>query len=179
MSDDSHLNETYKSLITISIEGFKFCALANGGAAVAILAYLGNVAAKTAPVPDMQCAMAGFLAGLAVCGLAMICSYITQLQLYNEALAKRNPEDYNGIRFFGKKIPHTVFLCPAIIFVVLSLVAFSWGSWQGVREFGSDRASYRHQQSRDLHDPLLVCHVLEQRNVSTRCSYLLVCKPAH
>ena len=38
--------ETYKSLISLSTEGFKFCALANGGAAVAILAYLGNVAGK-------------------------------------------------------------------------------------------------------------------------------------
>jgi hypothetical protein len=38
--------ETYKSLISLSTEGFKFCALANGGAAVAILAYLGNVAAR-------------------------------------------------------------------------------------------------------------------------------------
>jgi hypothetical protein len=29
--------ETYKSLIAISVEGFKFSALANGGAAVALL----------------------------------------------------------------------------------------------------------------------------------------------
>jgi len=145
-SYNSHLNETYKSLITISIEGFKFCALANGGAAVAILAYLGNVAAKSGPVPDMQCAMKGFLAGLAVCGLAMICSYLTQLQLYNETLAKRNPDDYNGIRFRGKGIPHAVFLWPAIVCVVLSLAAFSWGAWQGVSEFGADKTSYRHQE---------------------------------
>lgn len=39
-----HWLETYKSLITLSIEGFKFSALANGGSAVALLAYLGNVA---------------------------------------------------------------------------------------------------------------------------------------
>ena len=36
--------ETYKSLITLSIERFKFSAFANGGAAVALLAYLGNIA---------------------------------------------------------------------------------------------------------------------------------------
>lgn len=35
--------ETYKSIITLSIEGFKFAALANGGAAVALLAYLATL----------------------------------------------------------------------------------------------------------------------------------------
>ena len=33
-----HWIETYKSPIQISIEGFKFAALANGGAAIALLA---------------------------------------------------------------------------------------------------------------------------------------------
>jgi hypothetical protein len=39
-----HWIETYKSLITLSLEAFRFSALANGGSAVALLAYLGNVA---------------------------------------------------------------------------------------------------------------------------------------
>lgn len=38
---DNHWLETYKSLVTLSVEAFKFSALANGGAAVALLAYLG------------------------------------------------------------------------------------------------------------------------------------------
>jgi hypothetical protein len=42
MAETAHYTETYKSLITLSVEGFKFCALANGGAAVALLACLGN-----------------------------------------------------------------------------------------------------------------------------------------
>ena len=63
-SESQHFIETYKSLITLSIEGFKFCALANGGAAVAILSYLGNVSAKGSAVADMRCPMAAFLAGL-------------------------------------------------------------------------------------------------------------------
>lgn len=36
---NQHWIETYKSLITLAVEGFKFAALANGGAAVALLAY--------------------------------------------------------------------------------------------------------------------------------------------
>jgi hypothetical protein len=39
-----HLQETYKSLITISVECLKMLAIVNGGAAVAVLTYLGNLA---------------------------------------------------------------------------------------------------------------------------------------
>jgi hypothetical protein len=45
-----HIKETYKGLITIFIEALKALALVNGGAAVAILAYLGNVANAPQPV---------------------------------------------------------------------------------------------------------------------------------
>jgi hypothetical protein len=82
MSDDelrqTHWIETYKSLITLSIEGFRYAALVNGGAAVALLAYLGNVSGKGANSPDMRCPMAWFLLGLVLCGGSMICSYFTQ-----------------------------------------------------------------------------------------------------
>ena len=42
-----HLQETYKSLITISVECLKMLAIVNGGAAVAVLTYLGNLASHT------------------------------------------------------------------------------------------------------------------------------------
>ena len=115
---DWHKSETYKSLITISIEGFKFCALANGGAVVAILAYLGNVASKTAcRLPDMNSAMYGFLGGLVACGLAMIFSYLTQLQLYQE------------------NKPHVGYLKCAIGLVALSVFGFAWGSLAALKAF--------------------------------------------
>jgi hypothetical protein len=47
---DFHPEETFKSLITISVEALKTLALVNGGAAVALLAYLGNLAARTPAV---------------------------------------------------------------------------------------------------------------------------------
>ena len=132
MSDDWHLNETYKSLITISIEAFKFCALANGGAAVAILAYLGNVAAKTdvtTPI-GIRCAMGAFLFGLVMCGLSMVCAYLTQLQLFNEEKLQRVPEELRG-----NSISHAAFLRPALIFLVASLMAFCEGSLLAVLSF--------------------------------------------
>lgn len=76
--------ETYKSLVTLSIEGFKFSALANGGVTIALLAYIGNVAGKGAPVPDMRCPVTAFLTGLVFCGFAMLCAYLTQPKLFGE-----------------------------------------------------------------------------------------------
>jgi hypothetical protein len=49
---DFHLEETYKGLIPLSIEAIKMLALVNGGAAVAILAYLGNIAGHAPTVPQ-------------------------------------------------------------------------------------------------------------------------------
>jgi hypothetical protein len=141
MSDDSHLNETYKSLITISIEGFKFCALANGGAAVAILAYLGNVAAKSVPVPDMQCAMGWFLAGLVTCGLAMFFSYQTQLQLFQEEKKKRDVSEPECIKCREREIhnnaciSHVAYLQLAMLFVFLSVCAFGVGAFAALQVF--------------------------------------------
>lgn len=118
-----HRIETYKSMITLSIEGFKFSALANGGAAVALLAYLGNVASKGISAPDMRCTMAAFLAGLASCGGSMLFAYLTQFKLFNE---------------FNDKTPkfsHAWFLWVAIILFFLSLIFFGVGSWQAVVRF--------------------------------------------
>ena len=121
---NQHFIETYKSLIAISIEGFKFCALANGGAAVAILAYLGNVAGKGGSAPDMRFAMGAFLAGLVACGIAMLFSYFTQLQLLNESATRTNG-----------KFRHVWLLRASILSVVLSIFSFSLGSWHAVVSF--------------------------------------------
>ena len=124
MSESEHFTETYRSLITISVEVFKFCALANGGAAVAILAYLGNIAGSGGTTPDMRCAMAAFLAGLISCGAAMLLAYLTQLRLLNESANRPN-------RFF----PHTLALYLSMLFVASSLGCFALGSWQAVNSF--------------------------------------------
>ena len=42
-----HLTETYKTLITLTVEALKMLALVNGGAAVAVLTYLGNLSARS------------------------------------------------------------------------------------------------------------------------------------
>lgn len=119
-----HWLETYKSLISISIEGFKFGALANGGAAVALLAYLGNVAGKQSSVPNMRVPMAAFLAGLCFVGAAMLFSYLTQLKLLSEIGVSARP-----------KLSHGWSLWLAILSFICSLSAFAYGSWQAVVRF--------------------------------------------
>lgn len=127
MADDrihSYRLETYRSLIAISVEGFKFSALANGGAAVALLAYLGNVTSKGVSGPDMRCPMAAFLAGLAMCGIAMLLGYLTQLSLFSETNPHTKPYAAHGRLLWA-----------AIACYACSLVAFGFGSWQAVLRF--------------------------------------------
>jgi hypothetical protein len=114
--------ETFRSLVTLAVEGFKFCALANGGAAVAILAYLGDIAGKSGPLPDMTCAMASFLLGLVFCGCAMIFAYLTQLNRLN-LLA-----DGKGTRGDWR-------LAVALLFISLSVLCFGIGSLLAVTSF--------------------------------------------
>lgn len=123
-TEHDHWLETYKSLVTISIEGFKFLALANGGAAVALIAYLGNVAGKGVPTPDMRYPMLAFLIGLGFCALSMLFSYLTQLSLLNEIGAEKIKS--------GK---HQIGLWIAIVFFILSICSFGAGSWTAVIRF--------------------------------------------
>jgi hypothetical protein len=120
----NHWQETYKSLITISLEGFKFISIANGGAAVALLAYLGNIASNGTTVPDMRWSMAAYLAGLFFCGLALFSSYLTQFFLLQEIGSKDNIN-------YSHRWP----LWLAFILLFMSLILFSIGSWQAVANF--------------------------------------------
>ena len=114
--------ETFRSLVTLATEGFKFCALANGGAAVAILAYLGDVAGRDGALPDLRCAMGSFLFGLFFCGCSMLFAYLTQLKRLN-SLAE------------GKNTRGDWRLIVSLIFIFLSLSFFGIGSLSAVTSF--------------------------------------------
>jgi hypothetical protein len=58
-----HLSETYKGLLTLAVECLKMLALVNGGAAVAVLTYLGNLTQRPGSVaysPDIKHALLWF-----------------------------------------------------------------------------------------------------------------------
>lgn len=87
-----HLTETYKSLITLSIEALKILALINGGAAVAILAYLGNLASHApaaAHLPAIKHALEWYCGGLVLTTFAFLVSYSIQLGLYRKETGPR------------------------------------------------------------------------------------------
>ena len=121
-----HAIETYKSLIQVSVEGMKLLALLNGGAAVALLAYLGNVAGKLLPLPDMRLPMALFLVGLTLSGFGFLGSYFTQLRLYDESVNQPPTVSFPRWQFF---------LRFGIGSVALSLGAFAAGSALAVWRF--------------------------------------------
>lgn len=89
-----HLQETYKSLITISVECLKILAIVNGGAAVAVLTYVGNVVTRTSDHhldiarAYIVSALIRYCTGLFFTLVAFILAYCVQLQLFQEERAR-------------------------------------------------------------------------------------------
>jgi phosphate/sulfate permease len=81
-----HIEETYKSLVPLSIEALKILALANGGACVALLTFCGNLASKgqSPLIGSFRLAITSYCSGLASTMLAFLFTYWTQLRHYNE-----------------------------------------------------------------------------------------------
>ena len=115
--------ETYKSLVTHSAEGFKFLSLANGGAAVALLTYLGSFGSKAIKAPNMSEPMLWFLIGLALAGAGWFFAYLTQFKLYQADLAKSDDKRHIFWWWF------------AVIAYAVSLALFAVGCWRAVSLF--------------------------------------------
>lgn len=81
-----HIQETYKGLITLSVEVLKALTLVNGGAAVALLTYAGNHVAHNpnGRVPSLEPPLLWYCSGLSSTVVAFILAYWTQLRLYQE-----------------------------------------------------------------------------------------------
>jgi hypothetical protein len=123
-----HLTETYKGLITLSIEALKLLALVNGGAAVAVLTYLGNLASHSpapASLPAIKPALLWYCGGLLATVLAFIVAYLTQLRLYNEEIDLRG-----GARVRRR---HSIGIGLGCGLAVLAAVAFGFGCWSAAR----------------------------------------------
>lgn len=119
MTDEWHKQETYKSMISISVEVFKYLALLNGGAAIGTLAAFDRLV-DWIPICNLQIAMYCFVAGLVFDGVAVFCSYWTQLTLYGEDMG------------WNKTRRHVAFLRGATVFCILSLAAFTLGAVSAV-----------------------------------------------
>lgn len=116
---DWHDIETYKSLIQYGSTALKFVLLANGGAAIALLSFLGNAYAKYGMAVDMRWPMLCFVGGVLVGGLATITAYLTQFTLYNES--QREAPNH-------KSRSHTLWLYLSLLLVTLGVAAFGIGA---------------------------------------------------
>jgi hypothetical protein len=123
---EDRLLETFKSLILISIDGLKALLLINGGAVVALLAFLGQSSLGPSIAPRAAESIAWFVAGTALSTFAFLGSYATQFALYNERL----PTGYRGPR-------HMTFPYCTLMLVIASLGCFAIGSFASLRLFAS------------------------------------------
>ncbi len=120
---ETHAAETYRSLISISMEGLKMLLLINGGAVVAVLAYLGQSSQGPRLATHAWLPLGSFVSGVGFCALAFLGSYATQFALYNETLFAST---YKGPR-------HMTCLLVTVVLVLLSFVSFAIGAFSSIR----------------------------------------------
>ena len=120
-----HLTETYKTLITLTVEALKMLALVNGGAAVAVLTYLGTLSARSPPpthLPEIKPALLCYCGGLVATVVAFIAAYLTQLRLYDEEIALRTGTHVRRL--------HHVGVVMGCLLAVSAAVSFGFGCWK-------------------------------------------------
>lgn len=81
--NEEHALETYKSLIGFGTEALRAMQLLNGGAIVALLAYLGQVKPEAVIAKSIGFPLIFFIIGLSISTFAYLLAYLTQFSLFN------------------------------------------------------------------------------------------------
>ncbi len=117
-----HLIETYRGMIALATGALKAVLFLNGGAAIALLAFLSNIWGweGDSGALDLVVPMIWFVAGLVMGGVGFLTAYLTQLALYNESLLPYK-------KFAGWR-DHRRWLWITIGTVSLSIVCFGAGA---------------------------------------------------
>jgi len=104
------------------MNALRFGFLANGGAAVALLAFFGQNALTETTAGAAKVSMALFIFGIILSGLAHATAYMTQLRLFQEMveLAKYDKPTHGG------------YLNATVWLSVLSVGMFGIGAWCGI-----------------------------------------------
>lgn len=113
--NETHRAETYKSVITISLEVLKGLILVNGGAAAGMIATLDKLT-QVISAAALQAAMICFVLGLVAAVAAGIGGYFTQFTMHEKNMGRAS---MGKVDLFRKT---TIGLC------VLSLIAFATGA---------------------------------------------------
>jgi hypothetical protein len=115
-----HALETYRSLLLFGLEALKAMLLLNGGAIVAMLAYLGQVPTRADLARNARLPFTLFVLGIVCAMLALLFAYLTQHALLNE--------DYDR----PPKIRHELWQWCAVGAGVTSLLWFGFGGWAAI-----------------------------------------------
>jgi hypothetical protein len=108
--------ETYKSMISIGTEALKALQLINGGAIVALLAYLGHAPKSPNLSHEVGKPLVLFVLGLVSATLAFLFTYLTQYYLFNDFFETE------------KRDRHVSWLVTTIVVALLSVAFFTAGS---------------------------------------------------
>ncbi len=129
MSDSSrHTELVFEGLVPLSQGAMKLSVLVNGGGAVALLAFIGQV--YPAPVvAELVLAMKLFVLGIAAGGMAHVFAYLTQLSLFNEEVGR------------SQRFSHQVWLNLGLVSVVASILMFCWGALDAAQGAGASVAA--------------------------------------
>lgn len=117
-----HAIETYRSLISIALAGLKTLLLINGGAVVALLAYLGQSPQGPTLAPRILWSLGAFVAGVLLCICAFFGSYQTQFALYTETISSA----------WKSRFSFRTWQRITVVLVFLSGVAFAIGAFSSV-----------------------------------------------
>jgi hypothetical protein len=123
MSEDWQRQELFKGMLSTIAESLKMVAWINGGAAIAVLTYLGNLSSHGQPVfgPNIKTSILWYCAGLALSTFSFIIAYVTQLRLWEEL--RRRGEGRIVTRY------HHIGIYVACSCAVFGVAAFAAGSW--------------------------------------------------
>ncbi len=118
--------ETYKAMMVIPVEGLKILAWINGGAAIAVLTYIGNFTKTVGAQPqNFKPAILWYCAGLSSAAVTFLISYFVQMAIWN-SLHEKAP-------LVGIAIPHRLLVMLGCALSLFGVLAFILGSVSAAR----------------------------------------------
>ncbi|MBV7482482.1 hypothetical protein [Bordetella sp. BOR01] len=113
---DVHKSDTYKSMIDISRDGFRFLATLNGGTWLAVLTFVAKDA-SWADVQLVKCGVKWFIVSMALTALCFLGSWTSQYCLHNE----------NHGRF--REGRHMIPVVITFLMYVAAACCYAYGAW--------------------------------------------------
>lgn len=129
MSDiTEHTLETYRSLVTIAVQSLKVLQLLNGGAIVALLAYLGQISNRAEFIPSVMWPSVLFVIGLVAAVGAHFGAYFTQLARFNKDIVYHNQKNAHNDTAIGYEQREKCWLTATVVLGAGSLLLFAVGA---------------------------------------------------